>query len=466
MKKMKKPPCQPGQVIKLEINDLNHMGEGVGKTDGFTLFVPGALPGEVVSAEVKRLRKNHGETRLLAVEKASPNRITPHCKYFFSCGGCQLQHLDYTGQLAWKKKRVAETLKRIAGLDNAEIITRPVLGMENPWHYRNKARVHFSIEKGRVTGGFYRRQSHRLINIEDCPALHPHASKTINTLRTVLNNHTGKRQKAGSGKSNQEVFLPVKEATIRTSFATGSCLVTLIPPAAAARKDPGQLKKEYSKLADILGRTSEVPLSGITLLIPGKSNRNHLTLWGEPGLEEIIEPFRYHLSPDSFFQVNPQQAAVLYEQAASLCGRPRTAFDLYCGTGNFSLYLGQTAEEVIGVDSEAAAIKDAKENAVLNEMLNLHFVHARVEETPDLLDEGRQPKAIVLNPPRQGCSQELLDAVSKAGAERIIYISCNPATLARDLNHLQAVGYSASIAQPLDMFPHTGHVETVALLQC
>lgn len=458
-----RPPYNPGEVLQLQVDDLNHRGEGVGKANGFTLFVDGALPGETVQAKINKVHKKYGEASLLSLKDKSPHRVNPPCPHFPRCGGCQIQHLAYKEQLAWKQKRIKETLKRIANLEEAENITHPVLGMEEPWHYRNKTRIHFALSGNRIIAGFYQKQSRRIIDIGNCRVQHPSADRMIAVLREAIRQHTGLKNNRPGRKGN--TFLPVEEADIRTSFHSGNCLVTLFPPSKMAKKSPGYLKEHYKKLAGLIGKISDIPLAGITLYRPGKEEGRYLTLLGEPCLEEVIPPFQYRLSPASFFQVNPQQAAVLYEQAVVMAGSPHTAFDLYCGTGNFSLYLGRTAEEVIGVDSEAAAIRDAGENAVLNEMLNLRFIHARAEECPDLLDEGRQPKAIFLNPPRRGCSPELLKAVIGAGPERLIYVSCNPATLARDLNYLSEYEFTARAVQPVDMFPHTGHVESIALVK-
>ncbi|MFO7952679.1 MAG: 23S rRNA (uracil(1939)-C(5))-methyltransferase RlmD [Bacillota bacterium] len=463
MSELKKPPYSPGEVLELKIDDLNHKGEGVGKAAGFTLFVPGALPGEIVRAEVYRLRKNHGEAKQLLLKEQSSYRVEPPCSHFPQCGGCQIQHLAYEKQLSWKQKRVSESLKRIAGLENSADITASVLGMSEPWRYRNKARIHFAVTGNRVIAGFYQKQSHRIIDIKDCPVQHPTNAQMITVLREALRQYTGLKGKPGNKKSKPA--LPVEEAELRTSFSTGNCLVTLIAPINKAKKNPGRLKEEYKKLAELIGRIAKVPLAGISLYLPGKDSGKYLTLSGEPYLEETIPPFQYRLSPASFFQVNPEQAAILYDQAASMSGNPQTAYDLYCGTGNFSLYLGRKAEEVTGVDSKASAIKDARANAALNEMLNINFINARAEEIPELLSYGKQPKAIFINPPRRGCSPELLNAVLAAGPERIIYVSCNPATLARDLKYLKEQAFAACSVQPVDMFPHTTHIESAVLLQ-
>lgn len=442
---------KPGQTGSLNIGDLNHRGEGVGKVSGFTLFIPGALPGESVEASISRVYKNYAEADLLTVNSSSPHRVEPPCPYYYDCGGCQLQHLDYDQQLAWKHNMVIETIRRIAGAEPA--IPAP-LGMANAWRYRNKARIHLGMENGRVTAGFYEKQSNRIIDLADCLVQHPINARTINAIRSAVQQYVDLDSSAGIGN------LPISGATIRTSFATTECLVLLESRAAGAESKPERLKK----LAGLINTETEHGTSGIVLLRADKKSTRSYVLSGHPYIEEKIARHRFRISPLSFFQVNSLQAGVLYEQAASLAGRPQNAYDLYCGTGNFSLYLSSETEKVIGVDSSEAAIADARVNADLNNAGNIEFINARTEEIPELLLQGKHPKTIFLNPPRKGCSKLLLDAVVKAGPNRIVYISCNPATLARDIKHLSQNNFAAALIQPVDMFPHTSHVESVCLM--
>ena len=438
------------EVFTLEITDLNHLGEGVGKADGFALFVPEALPGEIVRASITTIRKNYAEATLLSRVKTSPNRIVPPCPYFYRCGGCQLQHLDYESQLIWKQKMITETLRRIAAVD---IPVSPVLGMEKPWHYRNKAQIHLDTSNRQVLAGFFEKKSRHIVDVQDCLVQHPLNAQIINVIRSAVQQCVN--MDTGAGTKN----LPVTDAAVRTSFATAECLVTF-----TINKDSIDL---LNKLTALIISESKDRLAGVTALkIDNTDRRKHLiSLFGETYLKEEIGPYRYKISPQSFFQVNPLQAAVLYRQAAELAGSPGTAFDLYCGTGNFSLYLSRRAKRVIGVDSENSAIADARANAALNNINNVEFVNARAEAVPDLLQHGKRPITIFLNPPRKGSSDELLDAVVKAKPDRIVYISCNPATLARDLGVLQKAGFNARQVQPVDMFPHTSHVESVVLIE-
>lgn len=445
-----KPPWAAGQNLNLEITDLNHRGEGVGKAAGFTFFVPGALPGEKVGAEVTVVRNNYAEAALIFIERASEFRVVPPCPFYQRCGGCQLQHLSYEKQLSWKQNMVFETLRRVAGI---EIPVLPIFGMENPWNYRNKARVHFTLTGTLFNAGFFEQLSHRVIDIDNCPVQHPLNIEMLNVIRRAAQKLYESKTLSRSGK------MLLTGASIRTSFTSACCLVSLMAP-------PGRVDMDsYKKLLNLINTEATTAPAGVVLLQESKKGPRCIPLSGQVHIEEKIGPYRYRISPQSFFQVNPLQAGVLYEQAASLSGRPHTAYDLYCGTGNFALYLSKTAEQVIGVDSSAAAIKDAEANASLNNVANINFINARTENIPALLQKGRHPKTIFLNPPRSGCSPTLLNTVASAKPVRIVYISCNPATLARDLGLLQQKGYRVQKIQPVDMFPHTSHVETITLLE-
>ncbi len=457
MAEKRKPFLSPGQESEVRIIDLNHRGEGVAKKDGFTLFVPRALPGESARVIIKNLRKNYAEAELLAITAASGGRVEPPCPYFASCGGCQLLHLAYREQLGWKQKRVKETLKRIAGV-TPEI--KPVAGMEEPRHYRNKADIHLEFNGSRVKAGFYEYYSRRVVDVTSCLVQHPSSNDLLNAVRKAAREYSTS-EPGMPGRDNP----PFSRATIRTSFNTGESLLIFTGPGSKAINKPANPGDRLQKLADLICTFAGKRPAGIVYLPEEHGNSKQLLLSGRDYLEEKIGPFTFRISPRSFFQVNTAQAEILYEQALSLSGSPRTAFDLYCGTGNFALFLAQRAERVIGIDSSTSAIKDAKENARLNKAENVKFIKGRAEERPDLLQQGSDPKTIFLNPPRKGCSPDLLEAVSRAAPERVIYISCNPATLARDLKILERKGYRAAVVYPLDMFPHSVHIECITLLE-
>ncbi|MGM0652188.1 MAG: 23S rRNA (uracil(1939)-C(5))-methyltransferase RlmD [Bacillota bacterium] len=452
------PPCSPGEICDLKIIDLNHRGEGVGRLSGFTVFVPGALPGETVRAKVTRSRKKYAEASLNELSSLSRERITPLCPYFEICGGCQLQHLQYKEQLTWKQKVVSETISRIAGLSTNVL---PAIGMREPWHYRNKTRVHFAYAEGKVLTGFYKPQTNELIDIDQCPVQHPVSVRVINSLRKAVQRYMDKVKKR---KGN---WLPISEATIRTSFANRECLVSLSanPGRGKSGKNQGIKPENYEKLAQFINKESENILTGLVLLQHDKKGTTSRTLSGEAHITEEIKPYLYRISPQSFFQVNTCQAEVLYKKAVSLAGSPHTAYDLYCGTGNFSLYLSSMAGRVVGIDSAKTAIEDARNNATSNSTDNVEFVVEKAENIGPDLFKGEKPLTVFLNPPRKGCAASLLDAVSEVAPKRIVYISCNPATLARDLKQLSNYGYVVKEVHPIDMFPQTSHVESVCLLE-
>ncbi len=451
-------PCSPGEIHDLSIADLNHQGDGVGRISDFAVFVPGALPGETVKVKITRKRKNFAEASLLELLKGSSHRTTPPCPYFENCGGCQLQHLQYKEQLAWKQKMVGETISRIAGLN---VKVHSVTGMSEPWHYRNKTRIHFASVKGKVLAGFYKPQTNKLVDIDQCPVQHPLNVKVINGLRRALQRYMDEN------RDRKKNSLPVSEAVIRTSFANSKCLVSLTANTDKKSKNNSQDRKPgiNENLAKIISEEIGSIVTGLVMFKDQKKGAASQTLIGKAHITEEIKPYLYRISPQSFFQVNTIQAEVLYKKAVALAGTPRTAYDLYCGTGNFSLYLSQIAGKVVGIDSAKNAIEDAGENATLNKINNVEFIVEKAENiSPDIF-KGERPLTIFLNPPRKGCAVSLLEAVAKTAPERIVYISCNPATLARDLKQLRNYNYLAREVHPVDMFPQTSHVEIVCLIE-
>jgi 23S rRNA (uracil1939-C5)-methyltransferase len=438
-----------GTRALIEISDLNHDGEGVGRLGSLVVFVPGALPGEATEIEIVEHHKRYLQAKLIRINKESRARIKPPCPYFKDCGGCQLQHLDYQGQLNWKRSRVKAALSRIG---NIKLPVLPTIGMNNPFRYRNKARIHFTLEEDRIRSGFYKKKSRQIIEIEDCLIQHPHNMLAIKVIRNTLAEALTRKE------IDHQIIHDIYETELRCSFATGQVLITL---GVKGKANNPVFKDHFTKsICSHLGDK----LAG--LIIKAGSNKKHhyQTLVGNPFIEEIIEPFHYRISPRSFFQVNPLQAKKLFKLASSSAGNPHTVFDLYCGTGNFALYLSRVATAVIGIDSEGEAIKDARENTVLNGINNINFTQMPIDETKKLLLEGSRPITVILDPPRGGCSVSLLEIITEIKPERIVYISCNPATLARDLGLLQQSGFQAIEAQPIDMFPQTSHVECVVLI--
>ena len=449
-----KHPVHKGQIIKLNIHSVNHDGEGVGRFEGFTVFVPGTAPGEIVSASVISLQKSYARALLGSVLQRSPARVAPRCAHYEACGGCQLQHIDYAEQLKLKQHAVQDALKRIGGLDTPVL---PTIGMSDPWHYRNKAQVPVGLEGSEVRAGFYEKRSHKIVDLKCCHIQHSTNDYVVHTVRRAL----------------QELAIPiyheqshtglVRHVMARTSFTTGEVLVVIVTN--------GRTLPKANKLTDML-REAIDGLSGIVQNINTRSGNVILgnedtTLWGRPYLTETLSELKFQVSPRSFFQVNPIQTEALYNKAkeySALTGK-ETVFDLYCGIGTISLFLARSAAKMVGVESVEQAVLDATKNAELNKLTNVEF-HTGLAEVvvPRLFKAGYHADVVVVDPPRKGCDEKLLATTVAMQPARIVYVSCNPATLARDLKYLTANGYQTAEVQPVDMFPHTSHVESIILM--
>ena len=449
-------PVQIGRTYPFAIHGLGHSGEGVGRVEGFTVFVPYALPGETVFAEIEEVRANFARGRLIRVDQADPRRVTPACPVYEACGGCQLQHLSYEGQLAAKYRSVADAAARIGKLEKVKI--KPVLGMQQPWRYRNKAQFPVGQCGQAVVTGCFAAGSHRIVPTENCLIQHEWNDKLLAAVRRVA---------ASSG------VRPFDEATGdgvlrhvlgRVGLATGERMAVLV----TAQQDfPG-------KAAMVEGLRDAMPdLTSIQQNInPERTNvilgRKTKLLWGEPVIHDRIGRFIFQISVQSFFQVNSLQTEVLYRQTveyAQLTGK-EIVFDLYSGTGTISLFLAELSAQVYGVEYSAAAVSDAERNAIENGVGNVNFVAGDVaEKIVELQKKGIRPDVIVLDPPRAGCDEIVLKTAVQLAPSRMVYVSCNPATLARDLGILAELGYCTREIQPVDMFPQTYHVECVVAIQ-
>lgn len=448
-------PVQTGQKIELTITGYSHAGEGVGKYEGFTLFIPFAAAGERVLAQVEAVKKNHGRARLVKVIQPSPERSAPPCGVFGKCGGCQLQHVSYAEQLRMKERQVRDSFSRIGRMEEVKI--HPVIGMERPWGYRNKAQVPFGTEGGKAVAGFYASGTHRVVDMDTCLIQHPLNDRVVRKVKQLAR----RLDTPIYDERNHRGIL--RHVMVRTGFHTGECMVVLVTNGEklprrqqwveALRREIPQLK---SIIQNINRRRSSVVL--------GPENR---LLWGREVIYDRIGDIMFAISAHSFFQINPVQTKVLYDRVAEYAGLTggETVIDAYCGIGSIALYLARRAKCVYGVDIVGAAIRDAERNAALNRMNHVTFEEGAAEEVmPRWLREGIKPDVIVLDPPRKGCDPALLETAASMRPDRIVYVSCNPATLARDAKYLAELGYRVREVQPVDMFPHTGHVECCALL--
>jgi 23S rRNA (uracil1939-C5)-methyltransferase len=455
------------ETVTIKIEDIGVDGEGIGKVDGYTLFVKNALIGDEVEAVITKAKKHYGYAKMLKILTPSPNRVPAKCPEARRCGGCQIQELSYQGQLQFKEKKVRGNLERIGGFapELLDKIMEPICGMEEPFHYRNKAQFPFGIDKeGNPVTGFYAGRTHQIIPNTDC-ALGAHVNKEI--LEIILDfmkeyNISAYDETTGKGL--------VRHALIRCGFTTKEIMVCLVINGDSIP----QADKLVEKLTAIEGMAS------ISYSI-NKENTNVImgkdicTLWGESYITDSIGNVEYQISPLSFYQVNPVQTEKLYGLAleyANLTGN-ETVWDLYCGIGTISLFLAQNAKKVYGVEIIPQAIEDARRNAELNQIHNAEFFVGKAEEIlPAYYKEyekehGEKAYAdvIVVDPPRKGCDETLLETMIQMQPERIVYVSCDSATLARDLRILCDGGYELRKVRPVDQFCHTVHVETVCLLE-
>lgn len=449
-------PVHKNESIELDITGQGHEGEGVGKYKGYTLFVAGALAGERVRAKVTKINKNYGFAKLLDVVEASEYRVIPMCPIYEQCGGCHLQHMSYEGQLVHKRQLVSDAMTRIGKLDNVTV--HPTLGMEEPWRYRNKSQVPVGLVNGRIVAGFYAPRTHEIIDMEGCAIQHPYSDEIVSKVKRIL----GELRIPVYNEREHKGL--VRHIVARVGYHTDETMVVLITNGRklpAADKLVQRLREEIPHLVSIIQNVNQA----VTNVIFGPET---FTLWGKDTIEDRIGNVRFSISARSFFQVNPVQTDVLYSKAleyAQLTGG-ETVIDAYCGIGTISLFLAQKAKRVVGVEVVDAAIADAKKNADLNGIDNVEFLVGEAEQViPELFEKrGLRADVVVVDPPRKGCDEALLNTIVDMQPERVVYVSCNPSTLARDLRYLEDRGYKTQEVQPVDMFPHTFHVECVAWL--
>ena len=443
-------------LVTLEIEDCGIDGEGIGKADGFTVFVKDAVIGDTVTAKIIKAKKNYGYGRLMEVLKPSPYRVEPKCEFARQCGGCQLQALSYDQQLVFKTNKVKGHLERIGGF--TDIPMEPIIGMDELFHYRNKAQFPVGRNKeGKIVTGFYAGRTHNIIENRDC-------ALGVAENKEVLDRVIAHMEKYGIEPYNEATGKGlVRHVLIRYGYFTKEVMVCLILNGNKIPKEELLVKS----LCEIPGMTS------ITINVNKKHSNVILgeeirLLWGQEYITDRIGDISYQISPLSFYQVNPMQTQKLYAKAleyADLHGE-ETVWDLYCGIGTISLFLAQKAKFVRGVEIVPAAIENAKENAKLNGLENTEFFVGKAEEVlpREYKKNGVYADVIVVDPPRKGCDETLLETMVEMNPERIVYVSCDSATLARDLKYLCERGYELRKVCPVDQFGMTVHVETVVLL--
>lgn len=442
----------------IAIEDMGTEGEGVGKIDGFTLFVKDALPGDIARVKVVKEGKTYGYGRLMEVITPSEYRVEAVCPVARQCGGCQIQEMSYEAQLAFKEKKVQNNLERIGKIEPSYYEMCTIIGMEEPYHYRNKAQFPVGTDRdGNIVTGFYAGRTHSIIPCDDCAI-----GDNINAcILAIIKSHM-KKYNIKPYDEEKHTGL-VRHILIRRGFTTGEIMVCIIIN--------GMELKGSSELVDELKAIDKMTSISLNInrektnVIMGKTV---IDLYGEGYITDYIGDVKFRISPLSFFQVNPVQTRKLYGKALEFAGLTgnEIVWDLYCGVGTISLFLAKSAHKVYGVEIVPEAIEDARKNASLNNITNAEFFVGKAEEVvPKMYKEcGIGADVVVVDPPRKGCDEKLLETMIEMNPERIVYVSCDSATLARDLKYLRENGYEVKKVQPVDMFPHTGHVETVVLL--
>lgn len=446
-----------GQVFPLTIKRLGINGEGVGYFKKQVVFVPGALPGEEVVVEATNIQQKFAEGRIKKIRKKSPHRVNPPCPIYEDCGGCQIQHLAYSQQLIEKRDLVIQALERHTKLNIEQLDIRPTIGMDDPWLYRNKSQFQLGEIKGNYIAGLYSMNSHRLIDIPNCIVQHPATNKAVRVVKEILSDLKvpvyNERKHSGI----------VRTIVARVAVGTGEVQVVLI----TAKKE---LPKKEFIVSEIQKRLPEV--KSIIQNVNGKKTSlifgdESLQLGGEQSIQEVLGDISFELSSRAFFQLNPIQTVKLYDEvkkAARLSGKEKVV-DAYCGVGTIGLWLADQAGEIRGMDVIQEGIEDAKNNACRLGMKNAHYEVGKAETVmPKWVKAGWKPDVVIIDPPRSGCDDALLDTILKTEAKKVVYVSCNPSTLAKDLNKLTKK-YRIEYMQPVDMFPQTMHVECVALIE-
>ena len=443
-------------IFSVSIEDLSTDGSGIGRIDGYTVFVKDALPGDMAEIKIIKAKKTYGYGRLLKILTPSPDRTQPFCPVARSCGGCQIQALSYPAQLKYKENKVRELLSRIGKI--TDYIMLPIIGMDDPWFYRNKAQYPVGTDRqGCLIAGFYAGRTHSIIPVGNCCIQSKH---TENVLPAVLQWMDDNHIPAYDEKSGHGL---IRHILTRAGFHTGEIMVCLV---INSKKLPAA-DSLISRLVQIPGMTS-VSYSVNTARNNVILGDNAHTIWGRPYISDSIGDISFRISPLSFYQVNPVQTEKLYATALAFAdpGPEDVIWDLYCGIGTISLFMAKKAARVCGVEIIPQAIDNARENASLNSIDNAEFFVGKAEEVLPAAYKEKNIHAdiIVVDPPRKGCDQSLLDCIITMQPRKVVYVSCDPATLARDLRILEDGGFKVEKVQCADMFPHSVHVESVCLL--
>jgi len=453
---MKAVPIKEGDSYFIEVQDLGENGEGIGRIDGFTVFIDGGVPLDRGIIKITKVKKSYGIGRIESLIEASPYRINPECSVAEECGGCQIQHIDYKHQLDLKKKKVEDSINRIAKLDN--VVIHEVIGMEKPYRYRNKAQFPMGMDNGNTVIGFYKGGTHEIIDTKGCMIQHSVNDDIIQIFKEIINEKGLSIYDEKTGKGL------LRHIVTRVSYDSNELMIVIVTNGEELPYSEEIIKAITIKLPQVKSIVQNINKRKTNVIL-GNINK---VLYGKERIIDKIGELKFEISPQSFFQVNPLQTEVLYEKAleyAGLTGK-EIVFDVYCGIGTISLFLAQKAQKVYGIEVVEAAIEDARRNAQINGINNAEFFPGKAEEIlPKLYEEGLRPDVIVVDPPRKGCDERVLETIANMNPKRIVYVSCKPSTLARDLKYLNELGYKTLEVQPVDMFPHTYHVECIVLIK-
>jgi len=454
---MKQIPVEVGKTYDLHIEDLSHDGLGLARVDGFLVFVKDALPGERVRARMTHVKKKYAHGTVLIRETTSENRVKPACDLFSQCGGCQIQHLDYEGQLVFKKSIVTRNLEKFADLVDPPVLD--VIGMDDPWRYRNKTQVPVGRNgEGDVVAGFYKSRSHEIVDMPHCLVQSEVADAIVERVRQLA-------VEFGIEPYDEEASRGcLRHVVIRKGFKTGEVMVIFVTRESLLPYQDEIISALICDFPSIKSIVHNVNPK-VTNVIFGEETK---LIYGASYMVDALDGLKFLISPRSFYQVNPVQTEVLYQKALAYAevGENDVVFDAYCGIGTITLFLARQAKAVYGVEIVSDAIRDARKNAELNGLDNVNFEVGKSEVViPKWILEGIVPDVIVVDPPRKGCDGVLLEAMIQAKPKKIVYVSCDSATLARDIKILSEGGYKLKVVQPVDMFPMTSHIECVALLK-
>lgn len=445
-----------GQTIPLKIRRLGINGEGIGNYKQLIVFVPGALPKEEILVKITKTAPRFAEGALVSIKKPSKNRIKPPCPVYEECGGCQLQHLKYPVQLEFKRDLLKQALNKFKPAGFQEYQLRPTLGMADPWHYRNKAQFQLRQTKDGIIAGLYKPDSHELVAINDCLVQQPATTKVINTVVAFLNEL---KLPIYDERSNSGIF---RTLMVRVGIQTGEIQLVFITNSQKFPQKQAMIAKITEVLPEVVSIMQNVQ-NKRTSVVMGDTT---IPLWGKETIDEKIGEISFDLSPRAFFQLNPEQTVMLYQEAIKAFDpQPTdTVVDAYCGVGTIGLSLAKQVQEVRGMDTIPSAIKDAQKNAQALGVTNTHYEVGTAENLlPKWLAEGFRPTGVIVDPPRTGLDDRLLKSLIKYAPEKLVYVSCNVSTLAKDLGKLAKV-YEVNYLQSVDMFPQTARCEVVVKL--